>query len=36
MQEDGLPIFITIIAAAAIIGVFIIAAWIIGAILTLG
>ncbi len=35
MQEDGLPIFITIIMAAAIIGVFIIAAAIIGVVLTL-
>ncbi len=34
MQEDGLPIFITIIIAAAIIGVFIIAAAIIGVVLT--
>lgn len=33
MQEDGLPIFITIIMAAAIIGVFVIAAAVIGAVL---
>ncbi len=34
MQEDGLPIFIAIIVAAAIISVFIIAAAIIGIVLT--
>ena len=34
MHEDGLTIFITIIIAAAIIGVFIIAAAIIGVVLT--
>ncbi len=33
MQEDGLPIFITILIAAAIVGVFIIAAAIIGVVL---
>lgn len=33
MQEDGLPIFIAIIIAAAIISVFIIAAAIIGVVL---
>jgi len=33
MQEDGVPIFITIIMAAAIVGAFIIAAAIIGAVL---
>ena len=35
MQEDGLPIFITIIAGAAIVGAFIIAAAVIGAVLVL-
>ncbi len=35
MQEDGVPIFITIIMAAAIVGAFIIAAAIIGAVLGL-
>jgi len=35
MQEDGVPIFIMLIVAAAIIAVFIIAAAIIGAILAL-
>ena len=35
MQEDGLPIFITIIVAAAIIGAFIIAGAVIGAVLAL-
>jgi len=36
MQEDGLPIFISIIIGAAIIGAFVIAASVIGAILALG
>ena len=34
MQEEGVPIFITIIMAAAIVGVFIIAGAILGAVLT--
>ncbi len=33
MQEEGVPLFIMVIAAAAIIGVFIIAAAVIGAVL---
>ena len=33
MQEDGVPIFIMLITAAAIIGVFIVAAVIIGSLL---
>ena len=35
MQEEGLPIFIVVLIAAAIIGVFIIAGAVIGAILAL-
>ncbi len=34
MHEDGLPLFIVVLAAAAIIGVFIIAAAILGPVLT--
>ena len=34
MQENGVPIFITLIVAAAIIGVFIITASILGAVLS--
>ncbi len=34
MQEDGVPLFVIILAAAAIIGVFIIAAAIVGPVLT--
>ena len=33
MQEDGVPLFITILAAAAVIGVFIIVAVILGILL---
>jgi len=35
MQEDGIPNFIVFIAAAAVLGMFIIVATIIGAVLTL-
>lgn len=33
MQEEGVPLFIIILAASAIIGVFIIAATVLGAVL---
>ncbi len=36
MQEDGLPVFVSIMIGAAIIGAFIIVASVIGAILALG